>query len=143
MDQARLRLEQTILEKNFPRRYAFVDMDTSRPNLVIGMRTNSARTYRLNLMIPSDYPHSKPTVYVVYPQELRDRDGRLLSEIGTSHALHLLGPRGNDIQLCHYKSENWHPNVTLYKVALKCLIWLNAYEAYLETGTPLSTYLGD
>ena len=47
----------------------------------------------------------------------------------------------DNIQLCHYSDAVWHSNVTLYKVALKCLVWLNAYDGHLRTGEPLDYFL--
>lgn len=142
MNPARFRIEQTILERHFPRRFAFEKMDAPADfALRLGLRCSSGRAYQLRLRIPPDYPASMPRAYVMTPEDLRDHGGRRLVQHSPSHDMHLLSPEGNQIQLCHYRLENWHANVTLYRVALKCLVWLEAYENHLLTGRPLTHYL--
>lgn len=141
MDNARLRMEHQIMQMNFPKRFVFV-MNTPMPYVDLGLRSNSDKTYRLRIMIPNDYPNSLPKVYMTFPKPLRDYDGRDLKEKDYSHDMHLLGPDDNgNIQLCHYKDENWHANVTLYKIALKARIWIEAYEGHLRTGRPIDAFV--
>jgi hypothetical protein len=144
MDAARLKIEETILERNFPRRFAFLDREIpERFRLEIGLKTSSGNTYRLEIPLSVDYPNQVPPVYLTYPVPLRDFNGHSLALLSPSHPMHLLKPRSDQaIQVCHYKAENWHPNVTLYKVVLKCYIWLEAFQQHLQTGKPLINYLG-
>ncbi|XP_028405193.1 uncharacterized protein LOC114527685 [Dendronephthya gigantea] len=43
--------------------------------------------------------------------------------------------------ICHSNAPHWTDRDTLYKVVMKGRLWLEAYEAYLETGACLSEYL--
>lgn len=141
ISQQRLLTEKQALDFGFPNRYVIQNLNSDGAYVDLGLRTNSGNTYRLKIVL-EDFPYSKPDVYVVYPTQLRDYDGKLLSSYGTSSAMHLLNTdsKGN-IQLCHYSSKVWHSNVTLYKVALKCLVWLNAYDGHLRTGESLDYFL--
>jgi len=143
MNAARLNIEKEILEKYFPRRHAFVHpTDPSRSYLDVGLKTNSGRAYRLKIIIPPDYPSAMPLVYIVFPNRLLDYRGKNLAAMGADGSMHVLPPNdGGCIQLCHFSSSLWHPGLTLYKVALKCLVWLEAYHNHLLTGKDIDYYL--
>ena len=139
----RLRIEKQALDFGFPRRYVFHNLGTRNEWLDLGLRTNAGKTYRLKVVL-ENFPYLQPTVYVHFPipSNLYDFNGRLLKDYGVSASMHLLAPdSAGNIQLCHYSSSSWHENVTLYKVALKCLVWLNCYDGHLRTGKPLDYYL--
>jgi len=138
--QARLNMEKQILERYFPRRHAFMNLGTSDAYLDIGVRANSGNTYRFKIML-KNFPNSVPEMYVTYPNKLYDKSGTNLVDIGTSSEMHLLKPKDGNIQLCHYIDGNWHSNVTLYKVALKGLIWVTAYEGHKRAGKPIDHFL--
>lgn len=137
----RIKIEKQILEKYFPKRHAFQNLGNYNAILDIGVLSNSGKTYLLKILLNS-FPNNVPPMYLVYPKPLRDYEGNDLEDLGASGNMHLLDPDeiGN-IQLCHYISRNWSQNVTLYKVALKGLIWINAYEGHLRTGQPLDYFL--
>jgi hypothetical protein len=141
--QQRLKIEKQVLDFGFPQRYVFHNIGTTNEWLELGLRTNAGKTYRLKVEL-SDFPHSKPTVYVIFPTptNLCDFSGKFLKDYGVSATMHLLATdyEGN-IQICHYSNKSWHENVTLYKVALKCLLWLNCYDGHLKTGKPIDHYL--
>jgi len=105
----------------------------------VSMKTNSATVYPLRLFIPSDLPNSVPRVYVW--ATLRDYSYRNLADTGVSANMHLLGPEDGHVQICHYRSTNWSPNVTFYKVFMKARLWLEAYEGHKQTGKSLDQYL--
>ncbi len=141
ISQQRVAAEKQALDYGFPSRYVIQNLNSGDAFVDLGLRTNTGRTYRLKIVL-KDFPYSKPDVYVIYPKALRDYQGKLLSDYGVSSAMHLLNPDDDDhIQLCHYSDRVWHSNVTLYKVALKCLVWLNAYDGHLRTGEPLDRFL--
>lgn len=143
MDAARIRIEEAVLAEHFPRRYVFHPPTHGRSGyLEVTLKSSRGRHYRLKVMLAADYPARVPEVYLVYPETLPDHRKRNLASLSPSHKMHLLKPMGNFVQLCHYKPENWHPNVTLYKVALKCLLWIEAYEDHLRSGQPIVDYLG-
>lgn len=139
MTPQRLQQEIAILEKYFPRKYKFENLSLNNELLDVGVRTQSGKVYRLNIILPPDYPNSLPSVYIVYPLPLLRHDGSPIS--GPSHEMHTLSNDGSKIQLCHYKTQNWNPKHTLYRVILKARIWLEAYEGHLATGNLIDNYL--
>jgi ubiquitin-protein ligase len=141
MDKQRYKIEYAILERNFKNRFVFKEVG-DKLILDLGLKSSEGHVYRLEVALPSDYPASIPQVIVTYPNELYTYRGEPLVDISPSHFMHTLNPVDGCVQLCHYKMENWHSNVTLYKIALKCLIWIEAYENHLKSGRPLTDYLG-
>lgn len=139
MTPQRLQFETTVLERFFPRKYKFENLNATGEFLDVGIMTQSGKVYRLNIKLTPDYPNSLPEVYVVFPLPLRQYGGSVIS--GASHDLHTLGNDGQKIQICHFKSENWAPNQSLYKIILKARIWLEAYEGHLRTGKAIDDYL--
>jgi ubiquitin-protein ligase len=139
MTPQRLQQEIAILEKYFPRKYKFKNLYSENELLDVGIKTQSGKVYRLNVKLEPDYPSSIPSVYVVFPLPLHKNDGSIISE--ASHDMHTLSNDGANIQICHFKTGNWNPNQSLYKVILKARIWLEAYEGHLATGNPIDNYL--
>jgi hypothetical protein len=142
VESARLKIEQAVLEASFKGAFKLSEVAGGVTNLDVDVTVPGGGTYGLLLVAAPDYPSSMPEAYLARPLVLRDFRGRELLAISPSHEMHLLKPNGRFIRLCHYKSENWHPNVTLYKVVLKCMIWLVAYENHLQSGRPITDYLG-
>jgi len=142
VEAARLKIETTVLEKTFPGAFRLEQDAAGALRLEVDVSVPGGGRYTLLLTAMPDYPSSMPEVYLIRPLVLRDFHGQELLAISPSHQMHLLKPTGRFIRLCHYKPANWHPNVTLYKVVLKCLIWLVAYENHLQSGRPITDYLG-
>jgi hypothetical protein len=46
------------------------------------------------------------------------------------------------VQICHWRDARWHSGILLYKVFLKGLLWIEAYEQHLATGRNLSEFVG-
>lgn len=104
--------------------------------------SSSGRQYHFRLSIPSNFPDGRPELYITDPHPLRTADGSLVSALGVSHAMHTLTPSSSGwIQICHWRADRWHPGILLYKVFLKGLLWLEAYEQHLATGRPLSDFV--
>jgi ubiquitin-protein ligase len=139
MTPQRLQQEIAILEKYFPRKYKFENLFLENELIDVGVKTQSGKVYRLNIKLKTDYPNSMPSVFVAFPLPLLKKDGSVIS--GVSHEMHTLSNDGSNVQICHFKSENWNPNQSLYKVILKARIWLEAYEGHLATGNPIDNYL--
>lgn len=138
MDQARFELEKAVLEKKLPSNiYMFREMGTPNAHLLIGARTNAKNVYTLKIML-NDFPSSVPDVYTTKP--LKDRSGHYLD---VSHELHCLGPASGGTRLCHYPIEYWSPHVSLYKVYIKCRLWLECYEIYLRTGQSIDSLINE
>jgi hypothetical protein len=142
VDEARLKIERTVLESSFKGTFQLEQDASGAARLEIDVTVPGGGSYRLLLTAAPDYPSSLPEVYLIHPLILRDFHGRELLSLSPSHEMHLLKPGGRFIRLCHYKPENWHPNVTMYKVVLKCMLWLVAYENHLQSGRPITDYLG-
>jgi ubiquitin-protein ligase len=142
MDQARLKIESTILNKFFPKRFAFVNINSSKAYVDVGVQTNSKKVYRMKIKLPPDYPNSVPKVFITYPEDLKNYNGVSLLSLSASHEMHILNPEDGYIQLCHYKSADWIPShITIYKVILKCRIWLEGYEWHLRTGLSIDKFV--
>lgn len=139
MTPQRLKIETTILEKFFPNKFKFENLNQSNEYLDVGVKVQSGKVYRLKIVLAKDYPNAMPAVYITYPLPLYKKDGSRIA--GASHDMHTLTNDNDNIQICHYRSEKWHLNVTLYKVILKARVWLEAYEGHLRTGKPVDDYL--
>jgi len=135
----RLQQEIAILEKYFPRKYKFENLYLENELLDVGVKTQSGKVYRLNIKLEPDYPNSMPAVYVVFPLPLLEYNGNVIS--GASHEMHTLSNDGLNVQICHFKKDNWNPHQSLYKVILKARIWLEAYEGHLASGHPIDNFL--
>ena len=141
MDHRRFALEEQILRKHLPRHYAFEVNSSGVPErLILGFKTSSGRTYQAKLILDG-YPYSQPKVYLTSPSYITDYDGILLSSHGVSASMHLLTPDGRCPQICHYKSDLWNANKSLWLVAMKVLVWLEAFQGHLSSGEPLDYYL--
>jgi len=103
----------------------------------------SGHRYRLYIVIPSGFPDERPLMYITDPLPLLMRDGSKVSALGVSHYMHTLAPSSNGmVQICHWRDARWHPGILLYKVFLKGLLWIEAYEQHLATGRNLSEFVG-
>ena len=108
MTSERLQMETSILDRYFPRKYQFENLNTSNAYLDLGVKVQSGKVYRLNIKINSDYPNSLPEIYIVYPIPLLKNNGEKIE--GYSHNFHTLNNDGDKVQICHYKKEKWNPN---------------------------------
>ncbi len=137
MDNRRYQMEEQILAHYLPRNmFRFRDMNTSRPYLQIGAVTNDGTCYLLHFDL-SQHPYAKPKVYV--EEMLRTKNGQLMdSPSGTNHTL---ASWNGWTQLCHYNDNCWDSNVSLWKVYIKCRLWLEMYRAHLRTGNTMEHYL--
>ncbi len=137
MTKQRLQAEQAVLEKYLkPNTYRFMDMNTRKPYIVMAVMTNSGNVYTIRIML-SEFPNSVPSVQVLTP--IRDKQGHLLNKPDGS--MHVLGYRDGHTQICHYGACSWTPNVSLFKVYMKCRLWFEMYEEHLRTGAPIDKFL--
>jgi len=137
--QRRLGFEKELLEKYFRGRVSWTD-PTGDTRVEVRVTCTNNKEYTLRVYLPSDYPNSCPQMVVSSPPScLRKRDGSLLNVGGT--AFHTLGTRDGLTIICHFRQDLWRDDNTLYQVIMKGLIWLEAYEAHLRTGEPLTRYL--
>jgi hypothetical protein len=133
----RLLKEQAVLAAHMqPNMYSFADMDTSNPYAIMAAMTNSGKVYTLKIHL-EHFPEHVPEVEVLNP--LRDKSGKLLRKV--SAEMHVLGYRNGHTLICHYSSAFWTPQVSLYKIFIKCRLWLEMYEEHLATGRTIDTFL--
>ena len=137
MTQVRFDMEDMVIANYLPRNmFRFRDMWSSSPYLEIGLITNDGTPYALNIRL-NGFPEKKPEVYV--KEMLRTKTGALMNQV--SAANHTLEPWNGWTQLCHYNDRCWTPDVSLWKVYLKCRLWLEMYRAHLRTGKTIDYYL--
>ncbi|MCD8388415.1 MAG: hypothetical protein LUD17_16270 [Bacteroidales bacterium] len=138
MDSQRQQIEHQVLSYYLPSNvFRFCNMGTSKPYLQAAAQTNDGAAYLLYFDLTT-FPQQKPNVYV--QQMLYTKSGQRMDSVSASN--HTLTPHPNGwTQLCHYASDAWTPDVTLWKVYLKCRLWLEMYRAHLRTGKPIDYYL--
>ena len=138
MEKARLLAEEALLTRKFPANaFRFFQTETpERAYLRIGAKTNQGNIYTLHMDL-AGFPMQQPKVFVT--KMLKSKTGRELNE--PSASMHTLTSENGWTRICHYGSNSWTPNVSLYKVYVKCRLWLEMYETHLRTGNPIDYYL--
>ena len=137
MDSARYQAELSVLRRKLPDSwYCFEGIGTSAPSLKMAARTNCGNLYTLHFDL-SQFPMSIPKVFVT--RMLKTKSG--LEMRGCSASMHTLDSEHGWTRICHYGYSSWTPNVSLYKVFIKCRLWLEMYEAHLRTGKEIQYYL--
>ena len=126
MNKERFLAENQVLASKVPSiAYRFIGIGTSSPYLRIAARTNNGHIYTLHFYLRG-FPESSPKVFVT--KMLKDKSCNDMS--GASGSMHTL---------C--SEHGWTPYVSLFKVYVKCCLWLNMYEQHLLTGMPIEFYL--
>lgn len=137
MNKERFLAENQVLSSKVPSSaYRFIGIDTSSPYLRIAARTNNGHIYTLHFDLRG-FPESSPKVFVT--KMLKDRSCNDMS--GASGSMHTLCSEHGWTRICHYGQTAWTPYVSLFKVYVKCCLWLNMYEQHLLTGMPIEFYL--
>ena len=137
MDEERLKAEKLVLEKKLPSNaYRFMDMDTDSPYIVMGAKTNRGNIYTLRIEL-DEFPNEIPKAFVT--KMLKTKDGREMS--GCSASMHTLTSEKGYTRICHYGIDSWTPMVSIYKIYVKCRLWLEMYELHLQTGNDMEYYL--
>ena len=137
MNYARYLAEEIVLNKHLLNNTFVFDNPTGKnPSLRVAAQTNSGNLYTLYMDL-SNFPEGRPEVYVT--KMLKTSNGEKMS--GCSATMHTLTSRKGMTQICHYSADCWRPSVSLFKVFIKCRLWLEMYEAHLRTGQPIDYYL--
>ena len=140
MDNERYQAELRLLTRKFPSNaFRFFNAGpgaVGEPYLRIGAKTNSGNVYTFHMDL-SSFPMSQPKVFVT--RMLKDACGNDMD--CASRAMHTLTAENGWTRICHYGPSSWTPAVSLYKVYVKCRLWLEMYEAHLRTGKPLDYWL--
>ena len=137
MDNTRYQAELSVLQHRIPSSaYRFFGIGTAQPYLRIGARTNSGNVYTLHIDL-SEFPGNIPKVFVTKMLKTRD----VVPMSGVSGSMHTLQSENGWTRICHYGYSSWTPRVSIYKVYVKCRLWLEMYEAHLRTGHEIQYYL--
>ena len=102
----------------------------------MAVKTQNGKIYTIRINL-DQFPSEIPKVYVT--QMLCMKNGDLMD--GPSHCMHTLESENGWTSICHYDSNDWTPQVSLYLIYLKCKLWLDMYEAHLLTGKKINEYL--
>ena len=137
MDAQRLQMEKMVLARKLPSSaYVFKDMGTSNPYVVIGAITNSKNVSTIRIDLDS-FPNSVPKAFVT--KMLLNKDGNRMDSASAS--MHTLTSEHGFTRICHYGTNSWTPMVSIYKIYIKCRLWLEMYEAHLRTGKNIDYFL--
>lgn len=137
MDNNRKNMEEQVLKYYLPANmFRFRNIGTDKPYLEAAVRTNDGSTYLLYFDL-TPFPASKPRVFV--EKMLSTKNGEPMDSASASN--HTLTSWNGWTQLCHYNDSAWTPDVTLWKVYLKCRLWLEMYRAHLRTGKNMDYFL--
>ena len=131
-------MERAVLARKLPpNTYHFCNMQTDCPFLAVAARTNNGNIYTVRIELMS-FPDQVPAAGVT--RLLNDRMGNPLDTCnGLMHVLNCDWQGGT--RICHYGPRSWTPNVSLYKVFIKCRLWLELYELHLQTGKPIDHFV--
>lgn len=133
MDYQRYQAEVKVLtDKGVP--FRFFDLDRNLPYVLMAAKTNQGTVYKLRMDL-DDFPYDKP--FVSTTEVLYTKSGKPMTDC-SGHMHCLSSPYGTGI--CHYGGA-WNPSISLYKVFIKCRLWLEMYELHLQTGMPIEYYL--
>lgn len=137
IDNERYQAEQMVLRAKLPSSaYRFMDMNTSHPYIVLAARTNAGNVYTLRIEL-AEFPTDVPRAFVT--KMLYSKRGERLDS--PSAAMHTLSSEHGWTRICHYGSNSWNPYVSVYKIYVKCRLWLEMYELHLKTGRNIDYYL--
>lgn len=137
MTQKRQEAELKVLQEKLPANiYRFVGMETADPYLMMAARTNNGKVYTLRIEL-AEFPETAPRVFV--SKMLYDANSNALDSPDPD--MHTLRSKDGCTQICHYGRTAWTNKVSLYKVYIKCRLWLEIYEEHLLSGKPIDFYL--
>jgi len=137
--RARLVIEKGYLDQHFPALRWYDPTDSRRTRLEGPVRTNSGRTYRLTILVRPTFPATCPDMLVSDPVPLLSATGKPMTEVSAN--MHTLAGVDGQTKICHFRPDRWVEANTLYLVAMKGRIWLEAYEAHLRSGRPMDAFL--
>lgn len=137
MTTERLNLEKSVLQREMPLvQCVFKDLDTNAPYVLMPVKTNNGKIYTIRIDL-AGFPNSLPHAFVT--RMLCTKTGELMD--CASASMHTLPTEHGYTRICHYGCESWNPMVSIFKVYVKCALWLNMYELHLRTGNTMDYYL--
>lgn len=91
---------------------------------------NERCMYTLRVILPHDYPNFCPSLVIVHPPQLLQRNGEPIpSNSKDFHTLDRIDGHGQSI--CHYGQHEWLDFLTVAQVFKRGEIWINAYHNYM------------
>ena len=135
----RLAIEKDLLERYFQDRVKWYNPTSFDANVEIKMTSNSNKRYTVRVYLPEDFPNSCPDMVLVSPQSLHLKNGDSFPFV--SSEFHTIGMRDGCLKLCHFNPEMWTADNTLYQVFMKSRLWIEGYEAHLNTGKDMDVFL--
>ena len=136
MDENRLRAEKAVLARHLPANMYRFEKVGNTLWFKAAARTNRGNVYTLAFLL-ADFPLEVPKVFVT--QMLKNKKGEPLDSVD-GH-MHVLTSVHGWTRICHYGSDSWTPMVSLFKIYVKCRLWLEMYELHLQTGKSIDYYL--
>ena len=137
MDNERYQAEQMVLRAKLPANaYRFMNMNTSAPFVVLAARTNAGNVYTVRIEL-AEFPMNIPRAFVT--KMLYTKTGAQMDS--PSAAMHTLASENGWTRICHYGANAWNPYISVYKIYVRCRLWLEMYELHLQTGKPMDYYL--
>ncbi len=135
----RLATERAVLAERFP------DFEFCNPTAQLTIEgrywSSQSTSYFLVVKVPPGYPDECPSTYICWPSPLRGRD-KPLEDYGSTHDMHVWE---TDVpgwtKICTYNPTRWRSSETVERVLHKAFLWIEAYEAHIETGEPIAHYL--
>ena len=135
----RLAIEKDLLERYFQDRVKWYNPTSFDANVEIKMTSNSNKRYTFRVYLPENFPNSCPDMVLVSPQSFPCKNGRSIPS--TSHEFYTIGMRNGCLKLCHFRPQMWTADNTLYQVFMKGRLWIEGYEAHLNTGKDMDVFL--
>lgn len=137
MDNERYQAEQMVLRAKLPANvYRFMDMNTLHPYVLLAARTNAGNVYTVRIDLDM-FPLTIPKAFVT--RMLYTKNGEMMDS--PSASMHTLASEHGWTRICHYGTNAWNPYISIYKVYVRCRLWLEMYELHLQTGKPMDYYL--
>ena len=138
--RTRLAIEKEKLEHYFRLGVTWIDPQ-HETKVEVFLKSNSDKEYKLRIYIPVDFPNSCPVLVVVSPPKLLLKNGLRLPQMDDS--FHTLEDTHGFHRICHFYPPDWTGDITLYQIFMKGRLWIEAYEAHLETGKDMDVFLGE
>lgn len=139
--RGRLGVEKELLEKYFRGRVNWINPTRrGQTQVEVQVTCSNDKQYTLRIYLPSDYPNSCPDMVVKTSSQLKASNGEYLKNYPIDN--YIGRTRDGYTGISHNRPDLWSNNNSLYQVVMKGLIWLEAYEVHLRTGTPLKQFLG-
>ncbi len=137
MTTERLNLEKNVLQREMPSvQCVFKDMSSACPYVLMPVRTKNGKVYTIRIDLDG-FPNALPAAFVT--KMLKTKDGKDMDS--ASATMHTLTSDHGYTRICHYGPSSWSPMVSIFKIYVKCALWLNMYELHLRTGKTMDFYL--